>query len=181
MAVIGAIGLAGNLAILSWLRKDHGLNVRAAFLHVVSDAVASVGVLVAAGLIYLRPALWWVDPVLSMAIAALILWGALGLVYEVMDILMESVPKHLDAEEVARSMEGANGSVVAIHDLHIWTISTGMYALSAHVVVGPDCLARCDEILHEVKGFLRATYRIDHTTLQIESNEYDHAHDLHAH
>jgi cobalt-zinc-cadmium efflux system protein len=181
MAAIGAIGLAANLTILSWLRKDHGLNVRAAFLHVLSDAVASVGVIVAAGLIRLDRSFWWIDPVLSMAIAALILWGALGLVYEVMDILMEAVPKHLDAEEVARAMEGANRSVVAIHDLHIWTISTGMYALSAHLVVGPDCLARCDDILHEVKGFLRATYRIDHTTLQIESNEYDHAHDVHAH
>jgi cobalt-zinc-cadmium efflux system protein len=56
-----------------------------------------------------------------------------------------------------------------------------MYALSAHVVVGPDCLARCDDILHEVKGFLRGNYRIDHTTLQIESVEYDHTHDVHAH
>jgi cobalt-zinc-cadmium efflux system protein len=180
MAGVGAIGLAGNLAILWWLRKDHSLNVRAAFLHVLSDAVASVGVLVAALLMYLSPALWWVDPVLSMAIAALILWGALGLVYEVTDILMEAVPRHLDAEQVARAMERAEG-VVAVHDLHIWTISSGMYALSAHVVVGPDCLARCDEILHEVKGFLRGSYRIDHTTLQIESVEYDHTHDVHAH
>jgi len=180
MAGVGAIGLAGNLAILWWLRKDHSLNVRAAFLHVLSDAVASVGVLVAALLIYLDPALWWVDPVLSMAIAALILWGALGLVSEVTDILMEAVPRHLDAEQVARAMERAEG-VVAVHDLHIWTISSGMYALSAHVVVGPDCLARCDDILHEVKGFLRGSYRIDHTTLQIESVEYDHTHDAHAH
>jgi cobalt-zinc-cadmium efflux system protein len=180
MAGIGAIGLAGNLAILSWLRKDHGLNVRAAFLHVLSDAVASVGVLLAALLMYLNPKLWWVDPALSIAIALLILWGALGLVHEVTDILMEAVPRHLDAEQVARAMERASG-VVAVHDLHIWTISSGMYALSAHVVVGPDCLARCDEILHEVKGFLRGSYRIDHTTLQIESVEYDHAHDVHAH
>ena len=180
MAGVGAIGLAGNLAILWWLRKDHSLNVRAAFLHVLSDAVASVGVLVAALLIYLNPSLWWVDPVLSMAIAALILWGALGLVSEVTDILMEAVPRHLDAEQVARAMERAEG-VVAVHDLHIWTISSGMYALSAHVVVGPDCLARCDDILHEVKGALRGNYRIDHTTLQIESVEYDHTHDAHAH
>jgi cobalt-zinc-cadmium efflux system protein len=180
MAIIGGIGLLGNLAILWWLRKDHGLNVRAAFLHVLSDAVASVGVLTAALLMWVDPKLWWIDPALSMAIAALILWGALGLVSEVTDILMEAVPRHLDVELVAREMERAGG-VVAVHDLHIWTISSGMYALSAHVVVAPGCLARCDEILHDVKKSLRAEYRIDHTTLQIESDEYDHAHDLHPH
>ena len=180
MASIAALGLAGNLAILYWLHEDRRLNVRAAFLHVLSDTVASVAVLSGAAAMRFRPDLWWVDPALSMGIAALILWGAFGLVFEVTGILMESVPGHLDVAAVNRAMETA-GSVVAVHDLHIWTISSGMYALSAHVVVGPDCLARCDEILHEVKRRLRVDYGIDHTTLQIESPEYDHAHDVHAH
>jgi cobalt-zinc-cadmium efflux system protein len=180
MSGVGAVGLAGNLLILWVLRHDHGLNVRAAFLHVLSDAVASVGVLTAAAVMWLKPTLWWLDPVLSLAIALLILWGALGLVVEITRILMESAPGHLDVGAVSRSMEGVEG-VVAIHDLHIWTISSGMYALSAHVVVPADCLARCDSILHDVKGRLRAAYGIDHTTLQIESDAYDHAHDAPAH
>jgi cobalt-zinc-cadmium efflux system protein len=180
MSGVGAVGLAGNLTILWVLRHDHGLNVRAAFLHVLSDAVASVGVLAAAALMWLKPTLWWIDPILSLAIALLILWGALGLVVEITRILMEGVPAHLDVAAVSRSMEGVEG-VVAIHDLHIWTISSGMYALSAHVVVPPDCLGRCDSILHDVKGRLRAAYGIDHTTLQIESDAYDHAHDAAPH
>jgi cobalt-zinc-cadmium efflux system protein len=180
MAGVGVVGLLGNLVILSWLHGDHGLNVRAAFLHVLSDTVASVAVLATAGLMAWRPDLWWVDPVLSLAIALLILWGALGLVLEVTRILMESVPGHIDVSEVGRAMEGHDG-VVAIHDLHIWTISSGMYALSAHVVVRPDCLLRCDDILHHVKGRLRETYGIDHTTLQIESVDYAHVHDAPPH
>jgi cobalt-zinc-cadmium efflux system protein len=180
MSSVGAVGLAGNLLILWVLRDDHGLNVRAAFLHVLSDAVASVGVVTAAAVMWLRPSLWWVDPALSIAIALLILWGALGLVVEITRILMESVPRHLDTAAVGRVMQDVEG-VVAIHDLHIWTISSGMYALSAHVVVPPHCLARCDTILHDVKGALRARYGIDHTTLQIESDAYDHAHDAPAH
>jgi cobalt-zinc-cadmium efflux system protein len=180
MAGVGSVGLAGNLAILWVLRHDHGLNVRAAFLHVLSDAVASVGVLTAALVMWLRPSLWWVDPILSLAIALLILWGAIGLGVEITRILMESVPTHLDVAAVSNAMEGVEG-VVAIHDLHIWTISSGMYALSAHVVVPPDCLGRCDDILHLVKGRLRAKYGIDHTTLQIESDAYDHTHDAPPH
>jgi cobalt-zinc-cadmium efflux system protein len=180
MASIAAVGLAGNVAILWWLHQDHRLNVRAAFLHVLSDAVASVGVLSGALAMKLRPDLRWVDPALSLAIAALILWGALGLVVEITHILMESVPGHLDVEKVCRSMESCGG-VVAIHDLHIWTISSGMYALSAHVVVRQDAMGRNDDILADVKKRLRATFGIDHTTLQIESDEYDHAHDVHAH
>jgi cobalt-zinc-cadmium efflux system protein len=180
MSGVGSVGLLGNLVILWVLRQDHGLNVRAAFLHVLSDAVASVGVLAAALVMWLRPSLWWVDSVLSLAIALLILWGALGLVVEITRILMESVPRHLDTASVGREMEGVEG-VVAIHDLHIWTISSGMYALSAHVVVPPDCLARCDTILHDVKSRLRALYGIDHTTIQVESDAYDHAHDAPAH
>jgi cobalt-zinc-cadmium efflux system protein len=181
VASIAALGLAGNLAILWVLRQDRGLNVRAAFLHVVSDAVASVGVLAGAALMWLRPDWWWIDPALSLCIAALILWGAIGLVAEITHILMESVPGHLDTGAVSRAMEEASAGVVAVHDLHIWTISSGMYALSAHLVVRPECLAGCDGILHDVKHRLRDDYGIDHTTLQIESVDYDHAHDAPAH
>jgi cobalt-zinc-cadmium efflux system protein len=182
MASVGTVGLLGNLAILWVLRDDHGINVRAAFLHVLSDAVASVGVVGTAVLMWARPSLWWIDPVLSLAIALLILWGAINLVVEITHILMESVPGHLDVAAVSRTMEAAGGEgVVAVHDLHIWTISSGMYALSAHLVVSPDCLARCDGILAGVKQRLRAEYGIDHTTLQIESVDYDHAHDLQPH
>lgn len=180
MATIAALGLAGNLSILYWLRDEHGLNARAAFLHVLSDAIASIAVLSGAGLMALRPDLRWIDPALSLAIAALILWGAVRLILEITDILMEGVPRHLDAALVLRQMESADG-ILAVHDLHIWTISSGMYALSAHLVVHADAMGRNDAILTEVKAGLRRTYGIDHTTLQIESASYAHVDDVHMH
>jgi cobalt-zinc-cadmium efflux system protein len=180
MAVIAAIGLAANLAILWFLRKEHGLNARSAFLHVLSDAISSLAVLGGAGAMALRPSLRWLDPVLSLAIAGLILWGSLRLVLEITDILMEAVPGHLDVAEVSQRMECCQG-VLAVHDLHIWTISSGMCALSAHLVVHADAMGRNDQILTEVKADLRERFGIDHTTLQIESASYAHVDDVHRH
>ena len=126
MAVVAAIGLAANLAILVVLRHDHGLNARSAFLHVVADTVSSVAILAGAAVLWLQPGAGPViDPLLSLLISALILWGALRLIREITDILMESVPEHLDRDEVAAAMAGAAAGVLAVHDLHIWTISSG--------------------------------------------------------
>ncbi|HEX9306947.1 MAG TPA: cation diffusion facilitator family transporter [Anaeromyxobacter sp.] len=180
MAVIAAIGLAANLSILWFLQHEHGLNARSAFLHVLSDTFSSVAVLVGAGAMAVRPELGWLDPVLSLAIAGLILWGALRLILEITHILMESVPGHLDLGAVTKQMEAADG-VIAVHDLHIWTISSGLYALSAHVVVHAESVGRNDEILTAVKGGLRRAFGIDHTTIQIESADYAHVDDVHRH
>lgn len=181
MALIASIGLAANLAILWFLHDEHGLNARSAFLHVLADTVSSVAILAGAGVMAVRPDLWWIDPLLSLCIAALILLGALRLVLEITDILMEGVPRHLDLAAVTRIMEEASPGVMAVHDLHIWTISSGMYALSAHVVVHSESIGRNDEILAAVKGRLRRECAIDHTTLQIESAEYAHVDDVHSH
>jgi cobalt-zinc-cadmium efflux system protein len=179
MAAIAAVGLAANLAILWFLHEEHGLNARSAFLHVLSDTISSVAILGGAAAMSFRPELWWLDPALSLLIAALILWGALRLVLEITDILMESVPAHIDVGAVTREMEAAGG-VIAVHDLHIWTISSGLYALSAHLVVHVEALGRNDEILAAVKGSLRRTFGIDHTTIQIESADYAHVDDAHC-
>ena len=170
------VGIVGNLFVLSWLRHDHSLNARAAFLHVLGDFVSSAVVLAAAGVMWVEPSWTWVDPVLSLGIGLLILWGALHLGLEIADILMEAVPRHLDLSRVCRAMETTDG-VLAVHDLHIWTISSGLYALSAHLVVPPGHMGRNDEILTEVKGLLRERFVIEHTTLQIESAEYAHVYD----
>ena len=180
MAIVAAVGLVANLAILWFLQHEHGLNARSAFLHVLADTISSVAILAGAGAMAIRPALWWLDPVLSMVIAALILWGAVRLVLEITEVLMESVPRHLDLAEVTRLMESADG-VIAVHDLHIWTISSGMHALSAHVVVHADAVGQNDAILTAVKGTLRRACGIDHTTIQIESADYAHVNDVHTH
>lgn len=180
MAVIAAVGLLGNVVILWALRHDEGISARSAFAHVVADAVSSVAVLAGAGAMALDPRLAWIDPVLSLGIAVLILWGALRLMREITDILMEAVPGHLDLAQVSLAICGAEG-VEAVHDLHIWTISSGLCALSAHLVVHPQAVGRNDQILNEVKERLARSFGIDHTTLQIESAEYDHRHEVHTH
>jgi cobalt-zinc-cadmium efflux system protein len=180
MAIVGGVGLAGNLAILYWLRHEHGVNERSAFLHVLADAVSSVAVMAAAGVMALWPSLAWIDPALSLLIVLLILGGALRLTQEITHILMEAVPGHLDVAVVGVAMQAARG-VSAIHDLHIWTIASGLYALSAHVVVGEAEVGRNDEILDEVKRLLSERFAIDHTTLQIETTSYGHANDRHVH
>lgn len=177
MAGVATVGLLGNAVILTWLRGDHSLNTRSAFLHVAGDAVASLAVLAGAGGMWLAPGAAWVDPVLSLFIALLILFSAGRLVLEISDILMEAVPRHLEVDEITRAMEAADAGVVAVHDLHVWTISSGLYALSAHLVVGPEEMGRNDAILTAVKGSLRRRFGIDHTTLQIESVDYAHIDD----
>ncbi|HSN92250.1 MAG TPA: cation diffusion facilitator family transporter [Anaeromyxobacteraceae bacterium] len=180
MSGVALVGLAANVAILFTLHREHTLNARAAFLHVLSDAISSVAILAGAAAMALRPSLRWLDPALSLAIAALILWGAFRLVLEVTDILMEGVPRHIDVGCVCREMEAAAG-VVAVHDLHVWTISSGVVSLSAHLVVRGDDVGRNDDILAEVKSRLRAAFGIDHTTLQIESSAYASLDDVHPH
>lgn len=180
MGGVAAMGLLGNGVILWTLRHERGINVRSAFAHVLSDTISSVAVLGGAGAMALDPSLGFIDPVLSLLIAGLILWGVIGLIREITGILMESVPGHLDLPEVCRAMCAADG-VEAVHDVHIWTISSGLHALSAHVVVRAASVGRNDEILHDLKSRLSHAFGIDHTTLQIESLEYDHRHEVHTH
>ena len=179
MAGTAVLGIVGNLLVLGWLRHDHSLNARSAFLHVLGDFVSSAVVLAAAVAMWIEPAWTWVDPVLSLGIGLLILWGALRLSLEIADILMEAVPAHLDFSRVCETMESSEG-VLAVHDVHIWSISSGLYALSAHLVVHPGEMGRNDQILTSVKGRLRECFAIDHTTLQIESVDYAHVND-HVH
>jgi cobalt-zinc-cadmium efflux system protein len=178
MAGVATLGLAANVAILFVLNRESSLNARSAFLHVFSDAVSSVAILLGAGAMALHDGLGWIDPVLSLAIAGLIFFGAGRLVLEITEILMESVPRHIDVVAVSACIAGCRG-VRAVHDLHVWTISSGLHALSAHLVVHPDEMGpRNDEILDEVKRGLREAFGIDHTTLQIESSAYAHVYDL---
>jgi cobalt-zinc-cadmium efflux system protein len=178
MAAVAAVGLVANLIILVVLKRDQTLNARSAFLHVLSDTVSSVAILCGAAAMAIHPGMGWIDPALSLAIAGLILVGAVRLVLEITEILMESVPRHIDVAAVAERIGGCDG-VLAVHDLHVWTISSGLHALSAHLVVRRDEMGpRNDAILDQVKRELREGFGIDHTTLQIESSEYGHAFDL---
>ncbi|MGO9831575.1 MAG: cation diffusion facilitator family transporter [Myxococcaceae bacterium] len=177
MAVLAAIGLCANLGALSFLHRSHTLNARAAFLHVLGDTLSSSGVLLGAGLMALTG--WrWVDPALSLAISVVIVLGSWRLLRDAVDVLLEAVPAHVDLEAVRVLLERAEG-VVAVHDLHVWTLSSGLYALSAHLVVLDPMVCNNDQILSAVKHELLGRYGIDHTTIQIESETYAHTGEVH--
>ncbi|MDC0707193.1 cation diffusion facilitator family transporter [Stigmatella sp. ncwal1] len=177
MAVVALVGLVANLTALAFLHRTHSMNVRGAFLHVLGDALSSVGVLVGAGIMAMTG--WYaVDPLISLLISVVIVVGAVRLVRDAVDVLLEAVPAHVDLEAVKALLMRVQG-VSAVHDLHVWTISSGLYALSAHLVVANPMVCNNDEILSSVKHELFDRFGIDHTTIQIESETYAHLGEVH--
>jgi cobalt-zinc-cadmium efflux system protein len=167
MALVATIGLGANLLAMGFLRSGHSLNTRSAFLHVVGDTLSSVGVLLAAMVMAFTG--WkWVDPIISMCISAVVVVGAWRLLREAVDVLLETVPPHLDVEGVEKALV-CIPRVTAVHDLHIWTVGSGMVALSAHLVVDEPSACENDTILVAAKRALVERFGIDHSTLQIES------------
>ena len=171
MLLIGLVGLAVNVASMKLLVDESAssLNVRSAYLEVLSDAISSFGVILGGGIIWMTS---WVliDPLLSAGISIFIVWRTWGLLSQAVHVLMEGVPTHLNAKEVGQAMVGVPG-VKGIHDLHIWTITSGLDALSSHVVVsvGEDR----DEVLERLQSLLRDRFGIDHVTLQIVEERSD--------
>ncbi|HEY7976338.1 MAG TPA: cation diffusion facilitator family transporter [Ktedonobacterales bacterium] len=165
------LAIAVNLFIA---RRLHGgeenLNTRAALLHAIGDIGASAAVVLGAVVIALSGATW-VDPVVSVAIAALIAFGSLRLIVETVNILMESTPADVSTEAVARDICQTPG-VRAVHDLHVWTITSGMRALSCHCVIDDIPPSASAAILDRVTALLRDRYRIGHTTIQFESEAH---------
>ena len=173
MLLVATLGLLVNAtgAIILYRSGGGSLNVDGAMRHVFADALGSVGAIVAAAIIILTG--WrYADPLVSVAIGILILGSSWKLLKDSTNILLEATPPDLDASEVGRKMATAEG-IVEIHDLHIWTITSGFPALSAHVLVGrqEDCHAR----RRELEDILAQEYGISHTTLQV-----DHIGDHHA-
>jgi cobalt-zinc-cadmium efflux system protein len=172
MVVAGAIAIGINLYI-GWglSRSAHAnLNVRAAALHVLGDVGASIGVILGALAIAVTGATW-IDPLVSLLIATLIALGALRLIIEAGSILLESTPRGISLPDLVRDILRVPG-VHDVHDLHVWTISSGMLALSCHVVI--DDLPPSDSapILDRISDMLRRTYDITHTTIQFESGAH---------
>lgn len=172
MIWVALAGLVGNGLGVMLLSHSHNMNVRGVFLHMVGDLLASAGVLVAA-LVMWRTGAWRADPIISLVVSLIILYGSYGLVKEAVDVLLESTPAHVDCAALEAAVREVP-RVRALHDLHVWTIATGMVALSAHVVVERAACADSDQILRDVKDVLAHRFHISHTTLQIESESYAH-------
>ena len=183
MVVFGVLGLAGNLvglAVLAGGRRDN-LNVRAAFLEVANDALGSVAVLVAAGVIattgWLRA-----DAVVSLVIGALIIPRTLKLLAESVNVLLESTPKGLDLTAVRQRLM-TNPHVQDVHDLHATQVATGLPVLTAHVVVDDSCFhdGHLGPMLDELQRCLDTDFDIEHSTIQFEAAAHaDHEHETHA-
>lgn len=168
MFIIAAVGLVMNLVAASALhRHSHDdLNVRSAFLHVVGDAIASVGVIIG-GAVMLYTDWYVIDAVVSAAIVLIIGFGALRLLREAGHILLEGVPPGIDLNAVVARMRGVDG-VNDIHHLHVWSICSHITALSAHIDVEPEYRLRQGEIVGTLEELLEHDYHITHTTLQVE-------------
>ncbi|CAE6771244.1 cation diffusion facilitator family transporter [Nitrospira defluvii] len=165
MLLVGLVGLAVNLASLKLLdgHADESVNVRSAYLEVMSDAISSLGVMLGGAIIWTTG---WVliDPLLSVGISLFIAWRTWALLSQAVHVLMEGVPTGVDAREVGRAMAGVPG-VKGVHDLHIWTITTGLDALSSHVVV--SVREDQDAVLQRLQQLLAEQFGIEHVTLQI--------------
>ena len=171
MLAIATGGLAVNLIGLWVLSggKHASLNIRGAWLHVATDALGSIGAMTAAALIWAFG--WnWVDPLASFVIGSLVIYSAWSLVQDSVAVLMESVPRGIDIEEVRQAIAGI-ASVSGVHDLHIWSITQGFDALSAHVV--SDHRRADRELLLEIRQMVHDRYGIDQITIQIEPAEFE--------
>jgi cobalt-zinc-cadmium efflux system protein len=171
MVAIASGGLLVNLVGLWILHagRAESLNVRGAWLHVLSDALGSVGVITAGVLIWVFG--WnWADPAVSIVIGVLVLYSSWALLREAVAVLMEEAPGHIDVDEVRDAIMAIRG-VRAVSDLHVWTITSGLVSLSSHVAVEEN--RPYQEILREIREVLHERFRIDHQTIQIEPEGFE--------
>jgi cobalt-zinc-cadmium efflux system protein len=166
MIWVAAVAIIGNVltALLFARGRERDINVRAAFQHMATDAAVSAAV-VFAGVVILWTGQQWVDPVMSLAVAVVILWGSVGLMKESVGMSLMGVPSGIELEEVEAELATLDG-VETVHDLHIWPLSTTETALTAHLVA--PGVASTDELLQAARQMLHDRFAIEHCTLQVE-------------
>jgi cobalt-zinc-cadmium efflux system protein len=171
MMWVAGFGLLVNGCIMFGLshQKEHDLNVRAAWIHMLGDAVGSAAIIV--GAIVIHYAGWLrVDPLLSIAIGALIIWTARDIIKESLNILLEGLPRGVELKQVIGEMRSVDG-VIDVHDLHIWTLGSNAHALSCHVLIEDMPPSSSEAILARINRVLRNRFHIDHTTVQFEHTQ----------
>jgi cobalt-zinc-cadmium efflux system protein len=168
MIAVALIGVLLNGLISVWLHRGakHDLNIRSAYLHMLGDAVSAAGVVVAGGVVALTGAAA-ADPVVSLLIGGLILWSSWGVLAEAVDVLMEAAPRGLDMAALERGIREVSG-VLGVHDLHVWTVASGIVACSCHIVVAEQSVRSGQQVLRAVAGVLHSRFGVTHTTVQVE-------------
>ncbi len=169
MIVVALVAVLMNTLISLWLRSaaKNDLNVRSAYLHMLGDAVSAVGVVVA-GVVVAFTGASIADPLVSILIGVLILWSSWGILKESVNVLLEAIPEGLNMESVERAIGGVAG-VEAVHDLHVWTVGSGIIACSCHITVEEQSVRSGQNVLRAVAEELEHDFGITHTTIQVEA------------
>lgn len=168
MLVVAVIGLVANIigALFLFKHSHASLNIRGAYLHIVGDALSSVGVVIG-GIIILQTGWYLIDPFLSILISLVIIYGAWSLVSESVNILLESVPSHINIETISAEIAKVKG-VREVYHIHLWTITSRVYAMSAHVLIDDQLVSGSRNVIDEIKSLLAGKFQVQHCTIQIE-------------
>jgi len=167
MMIVAAAGVVmnGAIALLLW-RVSHDVNIRSVFVHMLGDTLSTAAVIVGGAAILFTGSAW-IDPALSLGIAAMILWSSVAIVRETLNILLEGTPRGLSLVEIRARLEEIEG-VEDIHDLHVWSLGSQTHALASHVIIADIPPSESARILEEIKGVLLKSFHIHHTTIQFE-------------
>lgn len=171
MFVIAVVGLIANVSCAYILKGDghehgigHSLNLKSAFVHMLGDTVSSVGVIFGAVIIYFTG--WFViDPIISVVICVMILLWSYKLIMESVDVLLEATPKEINIDEIIKSLKEISG-IDNAHDIHVWTITSGMYAMSAHIDTKDMLISETTKLSKEINGVVSKKFKIGHTVIQ---------------
>ena len=175
MLIVASIGLIINLISMKILKSgsEESINIKGAFLEVVADMLSSIAVIIA-GIIILSTGWLLIDPIISALIGLFILPRTFGLLKESVDILLEGVPKDVNYDAVEKYIS-KNPGVDSIHDLHIWSLTSGVNALSGHIIMKPETtITEMNDIIFKIKKELNSSYKISHTTLEVHLNKEDY-------
>jgi len=175
MMYVAAAGVLmnGTVATLLW-RFSRDVNIRSVYLHMLGDTLSTAAVIVGGAAILLT-GLHWIDPVLSILIAGMILWSSIGIIRETLNILLEGAPRNLQLSAVREAMQSIDG-VLDVHDLHIWSLGSHSHALASHVTIAEMPMSECSSILDGINCALRNRFHITHTTIQFETTGCETTH-----
>jgi cobalt-zinc-cadmium efflux system protein len=168
MLIVATIGLSVNLLVAFWLRKEQraNLNIRSAFMHSLGDALASIGVILG-GIIILTTGLFVVDPIISIAIGLIIILAAWNIFRDGLRVLLEATPPDIDLSQMISDLKNVPG-VKDVHDIHVWSITPQLHAMSCHVLIEDRLTSEAAGIRQKIEEILLRQYQIEHTTLQME-------------
>ena len=175
MMYVAAAGVVmnGTVATLLW-RFSRDVNIRSVFLHMLGDTLSTAAV-IAGGAAILFSGLTRIDPILSILIAAMILWSSIAIIRETLNILLEGTPRNLKLGEVRNAMAAVEG-VLDVHDLHVWSLGSQSHALASHITIAEMPMSECSSILEGINCALRDRFHITHTTIQFETTGCETTH-----